>query len=107
MHPLNDVVTHVHRFHVGMHDSNAKRILVTKRLERLAPPARTFEQRRAHRFRRAAIDVVNDWLYGLADGRARIFLLQTMPRDETFRDWIFDRRGEVHVVDSKITRTWI
>ncbi len=103
MHPLDDVVTHVHRIDFGRHDLDAKRILVTNRFERLVPPARAFEQRRTHRLGRAAIDVINDRLHGLAHARARIFLLQTMTRDEALGDRLLDRRREVHVVDAEIT----
>src|SRR6185503_3664515 len=107
MDPLNDVVTHVHRIDVRRHDFNTKCILVAERLECLIPPTRAFEQCRPNRFGCATIDVINDWFLSLADTRAGIFLLQTMPRDEALRDRIFDRRGEVHILDSEITSTRI
>src|SRR5262249_55432446 len=107
MHPLNDVVTHVHRIYVRRHDFNTKCILVADSLECLIPPTRTFDQSRTHRFRRAAIHVINDRLHGLADTCARIFLLQPVSRDESLRDRLLDRRGEVHVLDPGVARAWI
>src|SRR6185436_11034639 len=81
----------------------AKRIFVAERFKCLAPPTRPFEQRGTHRFGRAAIDVVNNRFDRLADPRRWILLLQTMPCDEAFRNWVFDWRGEVHEVDAEVT----
>src|ERR1700741_60902 len=107
MHPLDDVVTHVHRIDFRRHHFDAKRILVTNRLKRLVPPARTFDESRTYRFRRPTIDVIHNRFDGLADACTRIFLLQTMSRDIALRDRLLDRSGEVHVVDAEITCTRI
>src|SRR5215471_15347315 len=103
MHPLNDVVAHVHRIDIRWHDFDAKRVAITGSFESLVPPTRAFGQSRTHRLRRAAIDVINDRLNGIADWRRRIFLLQTMTADEVFPDWLADRRGKVHVLNAEET----
>src|SRR5829696_7702167 len=107
MYPLDNVVTRVHRIDVGGHELDAKCILVTQSLERLVPPARTLQQRRPHRLGRTTIHVIDDRLHRFTHARTRIFLLQTMARDEALRDRLLDWGGEVHVVDAEITGAWI
>src|SRR5688572_26803585 len=103
MYPLNHVVTYVHRIDMFRHHFDAQSIFVTNRFKRLVPPAGTIKQRRAHGFRRTAIDVVNNRFDSFADTRRWILLLQTMTRDETLGYRLFDRRGKVHVINAEIT----
>ena len=102
MHPLNHVVTHIHRVGVGGHDFHAKSIFVARCLKCLVPPTGPFDQSRTDRFGRAAIDVVDDWFHGFADRCRRIFLLQAMMIDVVLDDGLADRRREIHVLNSEV-----
>src|ERR1044072_427821 len=102
MHPLNHVVTYVHWVNVGGHHLDTKCILVSDRGERLIPPTCSFDQRRTNRLRCSPIDVIDNWLHWFANCRIRIFLLQTMSRDETFRYRILDWRRKIHVVNAEV-----
>ena len=85
VHPVDDVVADVERADaVGQH-LDLKGVAVACRLERLVPPARALDERRADRLRRAGIDVVDDRLHRLADRGLRVLLLQPVPRDELLR----------------------
>src|SRR5437016_6070700 len=107
MHPLNNVVTHIHRISVGGHNFDAKRVSISCGFERLVPPTRALDQSRTHRFGRAAIDVVNNRLDRLACCRRWILLLQAMMIDVTLDDWFANRRGEIHVLNSKVSSAGI
>src|SRR2546423_10361634 len=102
MHPLNDVVAHIHWVRVGRHDFNPKCIAVTGSFEWLVPTTRGFDQSRTHRLGSAAVYVVNNWLDGLAHSRAGIFFLQAMTIDIAFHDLLANRRRKIHVLNSKI-----
>src|SRR6476620_928136 len=102
MHPLNHVVTYVHWVNVGWHHFDTECILISDRSERLIPPACTFDQRRTNRLRCSSINVIDNWLYRFTNCRIRIFLLQTMSRDETFRDRLLNWRRKIHVVNAGI-----
>ena len=103
MHPLNHVITNVHRIGISRHDFDAKRVSISGSFKCLVPPTRAFDQSRAHRFGRAAVDVVNDGLNRIARGRRWILFLQAMMIDITLDDWFADRRGEIHVLSSKVS----
>src|ERR1044072_940085 len=103
MDPLNHVVTHVHRIQVGRHDFDAESIFVSGSLERLVPPACAFYQSRTHRLRRSASDVVDNRFHGFTNCCLGVLLLQTMTLDVSPGDRLANRRGEIHVLDSKIT----
>ena len=62
VHPVDHVVARVERVHVGRQQLDAEGVLEARGLERLAPPARALEQRRADRLGRAGIEVVDDRL---------------------------------------------
>src|SRR5260221_14555159 len=102
MHPLNYVVAHVHWIRAGRHQLDAKRISVTGGFEGLVPPARAFNQCRAHRLRRAAIDVIDDRLDGIAHRSRRILLLQPMMAEVVPGDGFADGRGKVHEANSRV-----
>ena len=78
MHPLNNVVAHIHGINARRQHLHLKCVLVAGCLECLVPPPRTVQQRRAHRFRRTAIQVVDDRLDGFAYLRRRVDLFQSM-----------------------------
>src|ERR1043166_171431 len=96
MHPLNHVVTNIHWIDIRWHHFDTKCIFVSNRSKRLIPPTRSFNQRRTNRLRRSAIDVINNRLHWFTDCGVWILLLQTMPSDETFRDWLLDWRRKIH-----------
>src|SRR5258708_4020406 len=107
MHPLDDVVAHVHRVGAGRHQLHAKRVAITGGLESLVPPARSFDQRRAHWFGRAAIDVIDDGLDRIAHRGRRIFLLQAVVTEVAFSDRLADWRRKVHEANPGISGTWV
>src|SRR6185369_3100950 len=81
MHPLDYVVTNVHRVRVFGHDFDTKSVTVAGGFKRLVPPARAFNQSRPHRLRRAPVDVVNNRIDWFTHRGRRIFLLQSMMID--------------------------
>src|SRR2546427_551217 len=103
MHPLNHVITNVHRISVRRHYFDTKSVLVTYRFKRLIPPACAFDERRTHRFRRAAIDVINDWFNRLAHRGIRILFLQTMTLNVALGNRLANWRGEIHISNADIT----
>src|SRR5258705_13618481 len=107
MNPLNNVVAHVHRVDAFGHNLHTEGILITNCFERLLPPAGPLKQRRAHRFRSAAIHVVNNRCYRFTHARTRILLLQTMTRNKALGYWLFDGHCKIHVVDAEVTGAWI
>ena len=80
--PVDHVVARVERVDVRRAHLDAERVLEPGRLERFRPPARAFQQRRAHRLGRARIEVVHDRLLDGADGRRGIGLLETVALHE-------------------------
>ncbi len=76
-------------------------------LERLVPPRGPFQQRRADRLGDAGIQVVDDRLDRLEDGRGGIPGLEPVAGDEPLRERLADRRGVVLVVDPEISRPGI
>ena len=82
VHPVDDVVADVERAGILRQQLDLERVAITRGLERLVPPARALEQRRADRLRRAGIEVIDDRLHRIADRRGRILLLQPMPLRE-------------------------
>ena len=95
MHPLNQVVADVHGVGVFGQQLHSECVAIAGGFKSLVPPARAFEQRRADGLRRAAVEVVDDGLDGIAHGRAGVLFLQTMPGDEVFFERVAERRGEV------------
>ncbi len=101
MHPLDDVVAHVHRIDTFGQELNPVGVLVAGRLEGLVPPARALEQRGAHGLGRTAIEVVDNRLDGLADRGGRVFLLEPMAPPEIHDQRVTNRCrvvGEAAVV---------
>ncbi len=94
MHPLDDVVAHVHRVGAGGQQVDAEGALGPARgLEGRVPPARAFEQRRADRLRRAAIHVVLDGRDRLAVRLAvGVFLDEPVAQDELLVERLAQRR---------------
>src|SRR2546428_2715603 len=103
MTPLDHVVTNIHWICVGGHHFDPKRVSVARSFKRLVPPACAFDQSGANRFRRAAIDVINDWFDGFTHRRRRVFFLQPMMIYITFDDWLTDRRREIQVLNSEVS----
>ena len=93
--PLDDVVADIERIGALRHQLDAEGVAVAGGFEGLRPPARAVEQRRADRLRRAAIEVVDDRLDGVADRRRRILLAQAVPHDEPLDQRLGHRRREV------------
>ena len=107
MYPLDDVVAHVHRVGVRGQQLDLEGVLVACRRERLVPPRRAFQQRRADRLRRAGIEVVDDGFHGLAACGRRVLLVKAVPGDKTFDERFLDRGGIVRVLDRVVAAAWI
>ena len=107
VYPLDDVVAHVERIGSGRHQLHAERIPVPGRLERLVPPARAIQQRRADRLRRPPVQVVDDRLDHLADRGRRVPLLQAMPAQVAAGHGLAERRRVVDEGDGAVARPWI
>ena len=97
MHPLDHVVANVHRVRALRQHLDPECIAIACSLEGLVPPASAFDQRGAHRLRRAAIDIVGDRLYRIAHGRGWILLLQPVPGDEELVERRPERRGVIPI----------
>src|SRR5258705_7890055 len=102
MHPLDNVVAHVHRINLRWHHLHAKCIFVTDGFEGLIPPTRSFHECRTDRFRRTSIHVIDDWFHCLANRRTWLLFLQTVSCDETLRDRFLNWCCEIQVVDPEI-----
>ncbi len=102
VHPVDDVVADVERVRVLGEQLDAERVPVPRGLERLVPPARAVEKRRADRLGRARVEVVDDRLDRLAHRRVRVLLLQPVTRDEALRHRLLDRRRVVLVRDREV-----
>src|SRR3954463_985076 len=76
--------------------------LRTGGFERLAPPARAFDQRLPDVFRRTGIDPVLDRFHRIADRRVRIFLLEAMTAEEPLLHQLADRHAVVHVGEAAV-----
>ena len=79
MHPLDDVVTYVHRIDILGQQFDLECITIAGSLVCLVPPARAFDKRRTHGLRGATINVVDDRLDGLADIGLRVLLVEAVP----------------------------
>ena len=90
MHPLDVVVADVHGIGIGGQHLDAEGVAESGRFERLVPPARTFEQRRADGFGRAGIEVIDDGLHRIAQRCVGILLLQAMANNETLLERLTD-----------------
>ena len=92
MHPLNDVVTHVHRVRAFGQHLDPVSILIAGRLERLGPPSGAIEQRGSYGLGRASIQVIDYGLNCLADLGRRVLLLQPMAAPEVLDQLATNRR---------------
>src|SRR5690606_38595650 len=95
MHPLDDVVTHIHGIGALRHQFDAECILITCRLERLVPPPCALEQGRANWLRRTPVQVIDDGFNRFADIGSGILLLQAMTPRIRDRERTADLRGVV------------
>lgn len=82
--PLYDVVSNVHRVDAVGEDLHDERVLEARRLERLVPPARSFDEGVPHILRRAVVDIIDDRLDRFADSSIGIFLLKPGANDQSF-----------------------
>ena len=67
MHPVDDVVTDVHRVGIRRQNTHLKRVAKARGLKRLIPPTRALDQSILNRLWRSVIDVVYDRFDGIAD----------------------------------------
>ncbi len=104
MRPRDDAVADVHRIRAFGQQLDAVRILEACFLECGLPPVRAFEQRRAHRFRRAAIEVEHDRLLHRALRRGRIGLVEPESRLVTHVEARRERLRVVVEADAESTR---
>ena len=74
VHPLDHVVTGVHRVHVGRHVLDAERVLEPGRFQHLVPPRRPLPERRAVGLGHTRVEIVHDRLYGRARGHVGVLL---------------------------------
>ena len=95
VHPLDDVVAHIHRVGARGQHLDTIGVAVAGRLECLRPPARTVEQRGSHRLRCARIEVVDNRLDGLANLGGRVHFFEPVPAAEIAYQRLTDRRGVV------------
>jgi hypothetical protein len=96
---VDHVVADIHRVDALGQQLDAVGVLEAGLLEGAGPPGRAGDQRRAHRLRRTAVDVVDDRLLDGADGRRRVGLFQAMPHLPVHVDAAGQRRGEIEVAD--------
>ena len=99
VHPVDHVVADVHRVRIGRQHFDLKGVAEAGRLECLVPPRGAFDERAANRLRGAVVDVIDDRLDRLGDGRGRVLLLEAMSRDPPLLDWLVDRRRVVVELD--------
>src|SRR5882762_3411709 len=97
MNPLDHVVAQIHRVRTLRHQLHAKRMLESRRFERLRPPPRPLQQRRPNWLRRPAIQIIDNRLRRLTHRRRRILLLQPVPRRKSLHNRFADRRRIIHV----------
>ena len=78
--PVDHVVADVLRVYPLRKHPHLESVDEARRLERLIPPRRAFDQRGANRLRRSGVDVVDDRLDRPRHRRVRIDPLEAMPR---------------------------
>ena len=105
--PVDHVVADVHRVGAFRQHRNLEAVAETGGFERLVPPARAFDQRLLHVFRRARIHPVLNRLQRVADRGVRILLLQAMTPDVAHLHHVADRHavvdeGEAAVAGARI-----
>ncbi len=109
MHPLDDVVANIHRIGArGQHLDLERSGRPAGGLERLIPPCRAVDQRRADRFGRAAIDVVLKRVLRLTGSSAvGIFLDEAVAHDELLIERVAERRGVIPIHEIEVAGAWI
>ncbi len=104
MHPLDDVVAHVHGVGAGgeqIHLEGAGR--PAGGLEGFVPPTCAFQQRGTDRLRRTAIDVVLDGRDGLTGvGAVRVSLEEAMAQDKELVQRLAERSGVVAIPGGEV-----
>ena len=90
VHPIDDVVAHIHRVGVRRQHLDLKSVSKTRGLVGLIPPSGTLDQCVLYLFRRTVINVINYRLNGLADGRRRVFFLEPVALYPTLFEILVD-----------------
>ena len=104
VHPVDHVVADVERADAFGQQLDAEGIAIAGRLERLVPPARAVEERRADGLGRAGIEVVDDRLDGFAHRGRRVLLLEPVTADEALGHRLPRQRRVVLVVHAAVAR---
>ncbi len=102
MDPVDHVVADVHRVRAFRQQLHAEGVAIARGLERLVPPPRPLEERRADRLRGPAIHVVGDRFLRIAHARGRVDLLEAVAPQVALDHRRADRRGVIHVLQSAI-----
>ncbi len=107
IHPVNLVVSDVHRVHVGRSVANLESVLESGGFEGFIPPEKPVLHGGACRLRDSGIQIVDNALFRFAKSRARVFLLQTMAPDPFHYVARCRRQGVIHEANSLNTDTQI
>ena len=102
MDPVDHVVADVHRVGAVGEHRDLEAVAEAGRFECLAPPARAFDQRLLHVFRRARVDPVLNRLDRIADRRVRVLLLQAVTTDVAHLHHVADRHAVVDVGEAAV-----
>ncbi len=107
MHPVHDVVAHVHGIRVLGQHAHLVGVVEAGALEGLLPPGGALHQRAADGLGGGVVDVIDDRLHDVRHRGRGILFLQAVPRDEA----LLQRRGErarvVVDLDAEESRAWI
>ena len=102
VHPVDHVVADVHGVGaVGQH-GDLEGIAEAGGFEGLVPPARAFDQRLAHVFRRAGVHPIFDGLHGLADGGGGVLLFQAVAAHVALHHRLADGRAVVDEIEAAV-----
>src|SRR5947209_7520719 len=99
MHPLNNVVAHVHRVSIFGQYLQLECFSEACRLERLFPPTCTFQQSRLDGFWCCRIEPIDDRLHWLTHRLVCILLLQPVPDDPSLLQRFTHGRAVIKKLD--------